>query len=84
MATMSEADLVLVWETWMRENKVTVAVVDKNDLREAVDAADQWVSDNQVSYNLALPVTARSNLTQAQKARLLWFVVQRRFMTDTA
>ena len=52
----------------------------KADLKAAVDAADQWVDDNRASYNSALPAAAQSGLTASQKARLLQFVVQKRFV----
>ena len=44
-----------------------------------VAAADQWVEDNKVSFNLALPAVARQNLTTSQKAELLAKVALKRF-----
>lgn len=41
--------------------------VSVQDLQAAVNAADAWIDSNQVSYNQALPLAARDNLTQAQK-----------------
>lgn len=52
----------------------------KLDLRAALDAADQWVSDNASSYNTALPQPARAALSAAQKARLLALVLHYRFL----
>lgn len=49
------------------------------DFRAAVDAADAWANSNAASFNTALPVAARNNLTSAQKARLLAFVVRYRW-----
>lgn len=51
----------------------------KADIRAAIAAADQWVEDNKVSYNNALPVAARTNLTATQKSRILTYVIKRRF-----
>ena len=51
----------------------------KQDIRDAVAAVDQWVEDNKASYNNALSVAARTNLTAVQKSRLLTYVVERRF-----
>jgi hypothetical protein len=51
----------------------------KAELRAAIDAADQWVSDNAAAFNAALPVAARNALTNAQKAHLLAVVVESRF-----
>lgn len=51
----------------------------KADLRAAIDALDQWVSDNTASFNAALPQPARSQLTAGQKSRLLAAIVLKRF-----
>lgn len=51
----------------------------KPDFIAAVDAIDQWVEDNAVSYNQALPQPARSALTAAQKAELLSIIAQARY-----
>jgi hypothetical protein len=49
------------------------------ELRAAVDAIDQWIDDNASSFNSSIPQPARSSLTAKQKARLLVWVVRRRF-----
>ena len=51
----------------------------KQELRDAVNAVDDWVDDNAAAFNQALPVDARTALTAAQKAELLMRVVRRRF-----
>lgn len=51
----------------------------KSELKAAVDAADQWVENNKVAFNNALPVAAQAGLTTSQKAELLLFVVRHRF-----
>ncbi len=53
--------------------------ITKADLRAAIDAADDWADANASAYNLALPVAARNALTARQKARLLVFVIQKRW-----
>ncbi len=53
--------------------------VTRPDLREAVDAVDDWIDANAAGFNLALPLVVRQNLTAAQKARLLAEVIMRRF-----
>lgn len=79
MAVMQDADRVAVWAEWMRDNRESVSVT-KTDIRAAINAADQWVSDNQGNFNSALPVASRAALNAAQKARVLMFVIQRRFL----
>lgn len=56
----------------------TIAVT-KADLKAALDAIDNWVDANAASFNTSIPQPARANLTAAQKARLLLYVVRKRF-----
>lgn len=44
--------------------------VSVQDLQGAVNATDQWIDDNQASYNAALPAAAQTGLTIAQKTLL--------------
>ena len=78
MAVLPDADRVLVWGRWMRDNNITCSIV-KTDLRAAVNAIDQWVDDNASAFNTAIPQPARSALTARQKAWLLNYVIERRF-----
>ena len=57
-------------------------IISKDEIRAALDAIDDWVSTNQASFNSALPLPARTVLTTQQKARLLSFVVDKRFLED--
>lgn len=85
MAVMTSPQRAEAWADMMREmsdERETVTIV-KPDLRAALDAADQWVSDNAASFNTALPVAARNGLTATQKARLLVWVVRKRFQLGT-
>ena len=54
---------------WSREEESIAALV-KSDLLDAVTATDDWIDQNQGAFNLALPLTARSNLTASQKTLL--------------
>lgn len=62
----------------MRENLATLSIT-KAELRAAIDAIDQWVSDNAASFNSAIPQPARGALSAAQKAFLLQIVVAKRY-----
>lgn len=62
---------------WMREN-VEASSFTKDELSAAVDAVDQWVEDNQTSYNTALPAGFRTKASLTQKTMLLAFVLWRR------
>lgn len=81
MAILGDADRSSVWSEIMSRlsgERQSLSVT-KSDLRSAVDAVDQWVSDNQASFNAALPVAFRNDATASQKALLLMYVVIRRY-----
>lgn len=80
MAVLPDADRFTAWAALMRRlsaarSQITIS---KADLRDAVNAADAWASDNAASYNQALPQAARDELTPAQKALLLAVISLRR------
>lgn len=62
----------------MSSTRTTISIV-KADLRAAVNAIDGWVDTNAAAFNTAIPQPARGALTPQQKAKLLWYVMQRRF-----
>ena len=78
MAVLSDAERFALWAQWMQDNTGTISIT-KADLRAAFNAADQWAEDNAASYNTALPQPARASLTATQKARILTYVIRRRF-----
>ncbi|MGP4092934.1 hypothetical protein [Nonomuraea sp. KM90] len=77
MALLDATARARVAAQWMREN-VTSCSFNKTDLAAAVAAADQWVEDNTVSYNQALPLPFRTSATTDQKAAILAYVLWRR------
>lgn len=85
MAILADADRAEIWAQFQREisTEHEATGVLKADLRAAINAADQWVSDNAASYNTALPVAFRNGATATQKARLLAWVLKMRFTRGT-
>lgn len=83
MAVLSDADRLEEWADLMRDMSTAgeSCSISKAELRAALNAVDQWVSDNAASLNSAIPQPARGALTAAQKARILVRVVRRRFET---
>ena len=81
MAVLPDNDRASLWAEFMREmsNGREPCSITKAALRVAVNAVDQWADDNQASFNAAIPQPARGALTAKQKARLLMFVIRRRF-----
>lgn len=54
------------------------------DLYNAVDAAGDWISDNQGGYNTALPLPFRTNATAAQKSLVFMSVAMALYFLDDA
>lgn len=63
---------------WSSERE-QVAGVTKADIRAAINALDDFMNANAAVINTAIPQPARSALTARQKARLLVYVIRRRF-----
>ncbi len=78
MAVLADGERFGTWAELMRREEAYGTLL-KPDLRAAVDAADDWVEANSASFNTAIPLPARSELTARQKALLLMAVVNRRF-----
>ena len=77
MATLPDSDRQLITTGLMRfwsQLFELISDLSKSELKSAIDATDQWIDDNQASYNAALPVLPRNNLTMAQKT-LIFCVV---------
>ena len=84
MAVLSEGDRQNLWAKYMEDasGRRDGIGLTKAQLRAAIDAADDWVDSNRASFNGALPAAAQSNLTAAQKAEILMYVVRRRWEVE--
>ncbi len=80
MPALPDADRWAIWAEWMKTDPVEIT---KPQLRAAVDAIDDWVSNNAAAINAAIPQPARGSLTAKQKAKMLMAVVARRFRVET-
>jgi len=78
VAVLPALDRFRVGMAFMRESLGPSAAFTQPDLEAAIAAADQWVEDNQTTYNLALPIAFRNSATAVQKAALLGYVIWRR------
>lgn len=81
MAVLIDNDRITMMQKFAQDmsgTRTAVSIV-KADLRAAVNAIDDWVEANASAFNTAIPQPARGALTTQQKAKLLWYVVQRRF-----
>lgn len=82
MAVLGAGDQAAVYAAFVAElnaAKTETITCVRADLKAAVQAVDAWIDGNAASFNSAIPQPARGALTAKQKARLLRFVVQRRF-----
>jgi molybdopterin-guanine dinucleotide biosynthesis protein len=81
MAVLPDNERLALWADLMREMSAAGEAVSitKADLRAALNAADAWADSNAASYNTAIPQPARNALTARQKARLLMYVIRRRY-----
>lgn len=77
MAVLDALNRSRVWAQLMRD-QIAVQGMTKADLRAAVDATDQWIDDNQTSFNNALPNPFRTSATLVQKTLLFCYVAMRR------
>lgn len=82
MAVMTDIARAEVVAAWMRDNEATVGAITKLDLRAAINAVDQYMSDNAAAMNAAIPQPARGQLTTKQKALILTAVVAKRYILE--
>lgn len=82
MAILTDSDRKEIWTKFMsdvsaREEKF--GAVNKHQIKDLIDAVDQWISDNLASFNSALPEPAKTQLTGKQKFEIFMAVAQRRW-----
>lgn len=84
MAVLAEGARATLWADLMRRMSAIGEPVSitKAELRNVVNAADDWVNANAASYNAALPQPGRSALSVAAKRAILVFVINKRNEDD--
>lgn len=60
----------------------TLFALSKPDIQAAVNAIDNWVDANAVSFNTAIPQPDRGTLTSKQKVQILFYIVARRYEVE--
>ena len=84
MAVLSDTDRVDVNAKYQRDASAVrdaFANVVKADLQAAVNALDTFLSNNATAINNAIPLPARTALTTQQKAKLLMYVIEKRYLS---
>lgn len=79
MAALTTQERAEVHGEFMRSEHETFGAVTKAQLRAAVNSLDDFFETNAAAINLAIPLPARSQLTVAQKSRLVRHVLRRRY-----
>ena len=85
MAILSDANRQRIWRgimRWWSRTWAELSNMNKQDIRDAVDATDQWIDDNQGAFNSALPVNFRTNATLDQKTLMFCAVALMRVSGD--
>jgi len=77
MALMTKIDQFRCSIAFQRDG-VCPGNITKPDLMAAINAIDQWIEANKLSFNAALPLPFRTNVTVEQKAMLLAYVLWRK------
>ena len=78
MAVLDSESRVQLLGDWMRTNTEALGIT-KPDLRAAVSALDVFFDTNATAINNAIPQPARSSLSVAQKAKLITYVIMKRY-----
>lgn len=79
MAALSDTNRAAIWADFMRLNPEPLSIT-KADLRAAVNAMDDFLENNSAAMNTSIPQPARSALSAQQKAYLLKFVIDKRYL----
>lgn len=81
MAILTNQQRKQVWAEFMQKLSALLEQlnISKSELRDAVNATDQWIEDNSNSFNTAIPQPARAEMTSSQKTRLFMAVAAKRF-----
>lgn len=81
MAVLPDLDRASVWADFMRRMCACQrpAGMTKADFRAAINAVDQWWSDNATTVNQVFPTAARNALTNVEKIGVFAYVALKRY-----
>jgi hypothetical protein len=78
VATLDANERARTVAQYMRDNPFALGAVTKADIPAALAATDQWIEDNQNSFNAALPQPFRGAASLQAKTLLFCYVAMRR------
>lgn len=81
MAVMTDVQRLAVRDTILSAiaREAAYLGLDKPEIRQIVDAADQYISDNAVAMNTAIPAAVRAKASTSTKARIYAAVMLARY-----
>ena len=82
MALLTNIQRINLWARFMSNvsaREETFGTLNKVDIRAVVDGMDQWVENNQSSFNQAIPLPGRTELTAKQKVEIFKMILDERF-----
>ena len=79
MPVLSEEKREAIWSKFMNEVPGTVGNCTKADLKDAVDALDDWITNSAPTLDQGVPEPARSALDPHQKTKLFLLIVEERY-----
>lgn len=79
--SLSVHEIGSIWKGFMGElSRDNIPVkYNKNVLKDAITAIDDWIENNMASFNNAIPADIRGKLTSKQKIQLLFYVIKKRW-----
>jgi hypothetical protein len=80
MAVLPDDDRRKIWAHLMRVGAQIFALAGfiKPELRQLVDATDDWLESNATAYNNSIPIAIRSKFSAAHKLVAIAYVALRR------
>lgn len=80
MATLIDEDRATIWGVYMAQlsRRREAMGLTKTELRETIDAVDNWLDTADASIYQALPAEAQANLTASQVRDIFMLVLSKR------
>lgn len=79
MPTLPEETRERIWAGYMESVPGFVGDCTKADLKNAVDALDDWITNSAPTLDAGIPEPARSALSPHQKTKLFLMIVEERY-----
>lgn len=68
-----------IWSNFMQTVPGAIGACTKTDLRDAVNALDDWITNSAPTLDQGIPEPARSALDPHQKTKMFLLIVEKRY-----